>query len=59
MVEQLEDKVAQIVLAHPKNVKAIASARIKTDKLDARVLADLLRTNLLPTAYNPSQDARD
>jgi transposase len=47
IVEQLEDKVAEVALAHPKQVKAIASARIKTDKIDARVLADLLRTNLV------------
>jgi transposase len=59
MVEQLEGKVAEVVLAHPKNVRAIASARIKTDKIDARVLAALLRTNLLPAAYIPSRDARE
>jgi transposase len=38
-------------LAHPMKVKAIASARVKTDKIDASVLCDLLRTNLLPEAY--------
>jgi transposase len=59
MVEQLEEKVAEVVLAHPKHVKAIASARIKTDKIDARVLADLLRTNLLPAAYIPTRATRD
>jgi transposase len=59
LVEQLAGKVAGIVLAHPKHVKAIASARIKTDKIDAHVLADRLRTNLLPAAYIPSRDARD
>lgn len=38
-------------LAHPLKVKAIASARIKTDSIDASVLCDLLRSNLLPEAY--------
>jgi len=38
-------------LAHPMQVKAIANARIKTDKIDAKVLADLLRCNMLPEAY--------
>ena len=37
---------------------AITDARIKTDKLDARVLAYLLRANLLPPAYVPSHDTR-
>jgi transposase len=49
MYEQLDGLAAQVVLAHPKQVRAIASARIKHDRIDARVLAELLRTNLLPT----------
>jgi transposase len=39
-------------------VKAIASARIKTDKIDAGVLADLLRTNLVPEAYRSPVSVR-
>ena len=45
-------------LANPLKVKAIASARIKTDTIDAGVLCDLLRTNLLPEAYFASSDMR-
>lgn len=45
-------------LANPLKVKAIASARVKTDKIDASVLCDLLRSNLLPEAYFASADAR-
>lgn len=45
-------------LANPLQVKAIASARVKTDKIDAGVLCDLLRTNLLPEAYFSSPDVR-
>lgn len=45
-------------LANPLKVKAIASARIKTDKIDANVLCDLLRTNLLPEAYFCSPEVR-
>lgn len=47
----LERLGVKVHLAHPMKVKAIASARIKTDKIDAAVLCDLLRTNLLPEAY--------
>lgn len=45
-------------LAHPMKVKAIASARVKTDKIDASILADLLRGNLLPEAYFSSKEVR-
>lgn len=48
----------EVHLAHPMKVKAIASARIKTDKIDAGVLADLLRSNLLPEAYFSSPSVR-
>lgn len=37
--------------ANPLTTKAIAEARIKTDKLDARTLAHLLRSNLLDECY--------
>ncbi len=47
-----------VVLAHPLGVRAIASSRKKTDKHDAKILADLLRTNLLPTAYAAPWDVR-
>jgi len=47
----IEKMGVDVKLAHPMRVKAIASARIKTDKIDASVLSDLLRGNLLPEAY--------
>ncbi|MBA3429919.1 MAG: transposase [Actinobacteria bacterium] len=45
-------------LAHAKNVKAIASA-LKNDKVDARTLAHLLRTDLLPEAWLAPREVRD
>jgi transposase len=47
-----------VVLAHPLGVRAIAASRKKTDKHDAKILADLLRTNLLPIAYAAPWDVR-
>src|SRR5881396_1219212 len=38
-------------LAHPLRCKAIASARLKNDKVDAAILAQLLRADLLPEAW--------
>jgi len=48
-----------VKIANPNKVKAIAFARIKTDSIDAGVLADLLRTNLLPESYHAPQHVRD
>lgn len=48
LYELLEDRYPDLVLAHPLQTKAIASARIKTAKLDSTVLAQLLRANLFP-----------
>jgi transposase len=50
---------ATVKLAHPSRVKAIASARVKTDKIDARILAHLLRTDLIPEAWAPPQEVRE
>jgi transposase len=46
-------------LVHPNRCKAIASARLKDDKVDARTLAHLLRTDLLPEAWIAPQAVRD
>lgn len=54
----LQELGVDVHLAHPMRVKAIASARIKTDKIDAGVLCDLLRSNLLPEAYFASKEVR-
>jgi transposase len=57
--DALEGHAEDIVLSHPKKTKAVASAKIKTDKIDATALAELLRTNYLPTAYAPPREVRD
>ena len=57
--ELLEDKGPDIHLAHPLKTRAIASSRIKTDKIDSTILAHLLRTNLLPESYIPPRHIRD
>lgn len=57
--ELLEERGAEIHLAHPLKVRAIAEAKIKTDKIDSSILAHLLRANLLPEAYIPPREIRD
>jgi transposase len=47
----LEDYGFDAHLVHPLRCKAIASARLKNDKVDAAILAQLLRADLLPEAW--------
>jgi transposase len=51
LVELLEDYGFEPHLVHPTQCKAIASARLKNDKVDAHILAQLLRADLLPEAW--------
>ncbi len=45
-------------MVHPLRCKAIASARLKNDKVDAAILAQLLRADLLPEAWIAPQPVR-
>jgi transposase len=59
MYDMLAEHVERVELAHPKEVKAIANAAVKTDRIDANVLAHLARMNYLPTAYAAPKEFRD
>jgi transposase len=48
----------ELVLAHATRVKAIAAAKVKTDKVDSDTLALLLRADLIPRAHMIRPDAR-
>ena len=54
----LEDYGFEAHLVHPLRCKAIASARLKNDKVDAAILAQLLRADLLPEAWIAPQPVR-
>ncbi|MBV9165239.1 MAG: hypothetical protein JO342_03695 [Solirubrobacterales bacterium] len=45
--------------AHPLRTKAIASARVKTDAVDTKTLAHLLRSDLLRDAYIAPREMRE
>jgi transposase len=60
MYEALErQKGVDISLANPLKTKAIAEAKIKYDKLDASILADLARADLISKCYVPDKEIRD
>jgi transposase len=51
LVELLEDYGFAPHLVHSLRCKAIASARLKNDKVDAAILAQLLRADLVPEGW--------
>jgi len=59
LADVLQDAGYELHLSHPLRTKAIASARVKTDAVDAKTLAHLLRTDLLPEAYIAPRELRD
>jgi transposase len=54
-----EEVVDNIVLAHPLKTRIIGEAKIKTDKIDSKVLAYMLKADMLPAAYVPSRDTME
>lgn len=59
LVELLEQLGLEPHLANPGACKAIASARLKNDKVDANILAHLLRSDLLAEAWIAPTQVRD
>jgi transposase len=47
--------VSEVVASNPLTTKAIAQAKVKTDKIDAEVLAQLLRCDYLPQVWQPDE----
>jgi len=56
--EELEDRVKEVKLAHPKRTEVITKERIKTDARASEALAHLLRTSWLPEAWVPPKETR-
>lgn len=59
VVDLLEPHVQEVVVSNPLRTKAIAQAKIKTDKVDAEVLAQLLRCDYLPRVWQPDKKTRE
>jgi transposase len=53
VVAVLKPHVGEAVVSNPLATKAIAQAKVKTDKVDAYVLAQLLRSDFLPRVWEP------
>ena len=59
MHDMLEENGIDTLLANPLETKTIAKARLKDDKVDSNILADLLRADLVPESYVPDKEHRE
>jgi transposase len=57
--DTLKPYAQQLVMGHPAKMKAITAGKKKSDSIDARTIADLLRCDLLPTCYVLPPEMRD
>jgi transposase len=58
IVRLLQGKVARIVVSNPQKTRAIAEAKVKTDKVDAEILAQLLAADYLPAVWVADEDTQ-
>jgi transposase len=56
--DRLETRGFDVALSNPGKTRLIAEAKVKTDKVDARTLAALLRADMIPTCYVPDEELR-
>jgi len=54
----LAERAGEVVVSNPFKTRAIAEAKIKTDKVDARVLAELLAADYLPSVWLADEDTK-
>lgn len=58
-VRLVEPFACRVVLAHPRKLRVIAESTSKTDKIDARILAQFLALDMIPAAYRPTPRQRE
>jgi transposase len=51
IVKLIAPRVARVVVSNPMKTRAIAEAQVKTDKVDAKILAQLLAADYLPAVW--------
>lgn len=58
IVASLKAHVAKVIVANPLQVRLIAEAKVKTDKIDAAVLAQLYASGFVPEVWIPDADTQ-
>ncbi|MGD0018868.1 MAG: IS110 family transposase [Candidatus Limnocylindrales bacterium] len=56
IAELLAPHVAEVVVSNPLRTRAIAEAKVKTDRIDAATLAELLAADYIPAVWQPDPD---
>ncbi len=59
LYDELTPHAVEIRVGHPLQLKAISSAKHKSDRIDAKTLANLLRADLFPECYMASPLVRE
>jgi transposase len=59
LVQLLEPMAESWMLAHPGKMRVIAESTKKTDKLDARILAEFLALDMIPRSFRPNARQRE
>jgi len=59
MYRKLTEQGYDVTVSHPKKTRYIAEARIKSDRVDSKALAELLRLDSLPESYIPPEELAD
>ncbi|MGI8607675.1 MAG: IS110 family transposase [Candidatus Dormibacteria bacterium] len=58
IADLLRPHVARVVISNPLKTRAIASAKLKSDRVDSRVLAELLAADYIPEVWVPDEGTR-
>ena len=58
VADLMRQHVGRVVVSNPLKTRAIASAKVKSDKVDSRVLAELLAADYIPEVWVPDEATR-
>jgi transposase len=58
IARMLEPHVGRVLVANTRKLRAIAESKVKTDKLDASTLCELLAAGFLPAVWQPDEFTR-
>jgi len=56
LYRELTRKECAVSVSHPKKTRYVAEAKTKSDRVDSKAIAELVRLNALPQAYMPDQE---
>jgi transposase len=59
LYDLLKDNCSRVLVANPHQLRAIAQARVKTDKISSILMAKLLAADFIPEVWVPSKEARE